>query len=214
MHDALPVSPAPAHAMPMVASAAEQRAAPRFTILIRAAKLRCGEAEFLCIVRDASETGISLRLFHPLPEGQELELELQNGDGYPLELVWQSEDRAGLKFRQPVDIARIIECPSRFAKRPVRAAFCAPVRLVSGAVEAEATLYDISQQGAKIVSPTRFAIDQRVRLCAPHLGEVHAKVRWRDGVTYGLVFEDTFQFGDMARIVAAMQGYPASRVVA
>lgn len=214
MHDALPVIPATAPALPADPSEADQRAAPRFTMLIRAAKLRCGEAEFLCVVRDASETGISVRLFHALPEGEELELELQNGDSYALELIWQLEDRAGLKFRQPVDIARIIESPTRFAKRPVRVSFCAPVRLVSGAVDADATLCDISQQGAKVVSSTRFAIDQRVRLCAPHLGEVNAKVRWRDGVTYGLVFEDTFQFGDMARIVAAMQGYPGLRFAA
>ena len=34
---------------------------------------------------------------------------------------------------------------------------------------------------------------------------INAKVRWRRGDTYGLVFEDTFQFGDMARIVAGLQ---------
>ena len=46
---------------------AEQRTAPRFTLLIRAAKLIGPEGEYLCVVRDASESGVSVRLFHPLP---------------------------------------------------------------------------------------------------------------------------------------------------
>ncbi len=187
------------------APALDQRAAPRFTMLIRAAKLRCPAGEFLCVVRDASESGVSVRLFHPLPDDDRLLLELQNGDTHELQLVWEEQDRAGLRFLAPVDISRIIECPSRFAKRPVRINLTAPATLAGGAIKAEAVIHDISQQGAKVTSDTRFAIDQRVRLSAPDLPEVNAKVRWRRGDTYGLVFEDTFQFGDLARIVAAMQ---------
>jgi hypothetical protein len=184
---------------------ADQRASPRFTMLIRAAKLRCPAGEFLCVVRDASESGVSVRLFHPLPDEDRLLLELQNGDTHELQLVWEEQDRAGLRFLAPVDIARIIECPSRFAKRPVRISLTAPATLAGGGIAAAAVIHDISQQGAKVTSDTRFAIDQRVRLSAPDLPEVNAKVRWRRGDTYGLVFEDTFQFGDLARIVAAMQ---------
>lgn len=187
------------------APALDQRAAPRFTMLIRAAKLRCPAGEFLCVVRDASESGVSVRLFHPLPDDDRLLLELQNGDTHELQLVWEKQDRAGLRFLAPVDISRIIECPSRFAKRPVRINLTAPATLAGGAIAAPAVIHDISQQGAKVTSDTRFAIDQRVRLSAPDLPEVNAKVRWRRGDTYGLVFEDTFQFGDLARIVAAMQ---------
>ena len=184
---------------------AEQRASPRFAMLIRAAKLRSRAGEFMCIVRDASDSGVSIRLFHPLPDDGELALELQNGDLHAMQLVWQEADRAGLKFLGEADIARIVECPSRFAKRPVRICLTAPARLASLTASGEVELHDISQQGAKITSAVRFAIDQRVRLSAKGLPEVNAKVRWRRGETYGLVFEDTFQFGDMARIVARLQ---------
>lgn len=199
-----PVRPTAGLGQP-IESAFDQRDAPRYTLLIRAAKLRCPAGEFLCIVRDASSTGVNIRLFHPLPENDRLLLELQNGDMHELELVWQDADRAGLKFLQPADISRIIESPSRYAKRPIRINLAAEGALASGAVSEPVTIHDISQQGAKITCAARFAIDQRVRLSTPGLPEVNAKIRWRDGTGYGLVFEDTFQFGDLARIVATIQ---------
>lgn len=201
MHSISAVLPEVSGAIPVP----DQRASPRFAMLIRAAKL-CGAAgEFMCIVRDASETGVNVRLFHPLPQGAELALELQNGDRHAMQLVWQEADRAGLAFLGEADIARILECPSRYAKRPVRINLLASAKLSSLSASAEIELHDISQQGARITSAVRFAIDQRVRLSAKGLPEVSAKIRWRKGDTYGLVFEDTFQFGDMARIVAGLQ---------
>ncbi len=183
----------------------EKRIATRFTMLIRAAKLVCPQGEFMCVIRDASETGVSLRLFHALPAEERFMLELQNGDRHEVELVWQDDDRAGMRFLECADIARIIEGPSRFAKRPVRVNVSFPVWLSSITGSAKAELLDISQQGAKVTCDTLFAIDQRVKVSGEHLPEVNAKIRWRRDSSYGLVFEDTFQFGDLARIVADIQ---------
>lgn len=183
----------------------EKRTAPRFTILIRAAKLMCPQGEFLCVIRDASETGVNLRLFHALPPEDRFMLELQNGDRHEVEVIWQEGDRAGMRFLECAEISRIIEGPSRYAKRPVRlnVNFKAELSSISGGGSVE--VHDLSQQGARITSDTRFAIDQRVKLSAPHMPEVNAKIRWRRENAYGLVFEDTFQFGDLARILADIQ---------
>ena len=185
---------------------AEKRGAPRFTLLIRTAKLITQAGEFLVVVRDASESGANVRIFHELPDcaGDKL-LELQNGDRHPLELVWQDADRAGVRFLDGADIGRIIESPSRFSKRPIRVGVDCPAQLSSLTDTAEAFLHDLSQQGAKVSTAHRFSIDQRVRLKAPGLPEIDTKVRWRRDDCHGLVFEDTFQFGDLARIVFAMQ---------
>ena len=184
---------------------AEQRRAPRVTMLIRAAKLICPQGEFLCVIRDASDTGLNLRLFHNLPPEDRFLLELQNGDQHEVEVVWMDDDRAGVRFVQIAEIARIVESPSRFSKRPIRINIEFPVELSGLGGAAKATLLDLSQQGAKIRSDARFAIDQRVTVHSPYLPEVNAKVRWRRDDSYGLVFEDTFQFGDLARIVAEIQ---------
>ncbi|MCB2066805.1 MAG: PilZ domain-containing protein [Erythrobacter sp.] len=209
MGDAVRREEEPLHASvpPVVAPVdPELRAAPRFTLLIRAAKLSTPVGEFLCVIRDASESGISARVFHPLPAFAGMAIELQNGDRYGVEKVWQEEDRAGFRFTGPVDISRIIESPSRFAKRGIRLNLSAPATVSSLGGKEEVTIVDLSQQGAKIACTCRFALDQRVTISAKGLPETRAKVRWRAEGTAGLAFEDTLQFGELARIARQLQG--------
>ncbi len=183
----------------------EQRESPRYTLLMRAAKLVSRDGEFLCVVRDASDSGVNIRLFHPLPDNEYLQLELPNCDRHQLQLVWQQDDRAGLKFTRTADITRLLDGPSRFSKRPIRINLDVQAQLRAGEATSKVRMLDISQQGAKLLCDDRFAIDQRVRLSARGLPEVNAKIRWRRENAYGLVFEDTFQFGDLAQIVAKIQ---------
>lgn len=183
----------------------DQRAAARFTILIRAAKLITPQGEFLGVIRDASESGISMRIFHELTNCLETTIELQNGDRYLANLRWQNAERAGFQFKSPADIDRIIESPSRFSKRAIRLNVIAEADLCGGLQVADCMIQDLSQQGAKISCNSRFAIDERVRLKADGMREINAKVRWRRGESYGLIFEETFQFGELARIACQLQ---------
>lgn len=185
---------------------AELRAAPRFTVLIRAAKLVSEAGEFLCVIRDVSQTGLSARIFHPLPDCGPLLIELQNGDRYEAQAVWQEADRAGFRFLRPVDVARLVQVPSRFARRAIRLNLAAPAQMLAGSEATSVIIHDISQQGAKIEVAQQFSIDQRVTLSSEGLPEIPAKVRWRREGQCGLIFEETFQFGELARIVSGLQG--------
>lgn len=196
------------------ASDAESRRAPRFTLLIRAAKLTSADCEFLCVVRDASESGVSVRLFHPLPEGIPLSLELPNGDRHALERVWEEEGKAGFRFSEPTSLERIVESPSRFAKRAVRVRIEVPCDLLAGLRWVGATIGNISQQGALIRTPERLSLIQRVKLRAEGMPEVAAKVRWRRNDEYGLSFEDTFQFAELAALAFELQRSDATKNLA
>lgn len=184
----------------------EQRVAPRFTLLIRTAKLICATGEYLCIVRDASSTGVSIRTFHPLPQGVQLTLELPNGDQHPIERVWEKEGAAGFRFPVPVDIDRLLHNKSRYPKRPVRLKLQLPALISCHGRTAGVVIHNISQQGAQIESPLYMAIDQKLRLEADNLPVIQARVRWRKGANYGLVFDDTFQFAELARLADQLQG--------
>ena len=184
---------------------ADQRSAPRFTLLIRSAKLVSDDAEYLCVVRDASESGISVRLFHPLPPAVPLTLEMPNGDQHPLERVWEEEGKAGFRFPAPVDIARIVENPSRFARRAVRVRLQAPCDLRVGSRTVPGTICNLSQQGAQICTAEKLALIQRVKILAEGMPEVAGKVRWRSDDNYGLSFEDTFQFAQLAALAFDLQ---------
>ena len=183
----------------------EERAAPRFTLLIRAAKLVAPAGEFVCVIRDVSESGISLRGFHALPCGNRLELELQTGERHRVESVWQRGNEAGFRFLDPVDIDRLVAEAGRYPKRQLRLnlAFSAELLFLGRRVAAE--VVNMSQQGARIACTELLAIDQPLRMTAPALGEVRARVRWRRDGECGVVFDDTFSLAQLAAFAARLQ---------
>jgi hypothetical protein len=185
---------------------AEMRAARRYTPLIRAAKIVAEAGEFLCVVSDISVTGVSVRLFHPLPRKGALKLEMPNGDQLTIDPVWVQDGRAGFRFAGDVNLPRVLSGHSKWPKRPIRLNLDMPATLSGLTGRFEATIRNISLQGAQIECEGRLAIDQRLRLSSKVLPEIVTKVRWRKGNLYGLVFDTTFQFADLARIVASAQG--------
>jgi hypothetical protein len=188
---------------------AEQRAAPRFTLLIRAAKLVSAQGEFVCVIRDVSETGVSVRLFHALPGCKQYALHMPAGAIYEVARVWQRDNEAGFTFDAPVVVEKLVNESGEYPKRGLRLALCFPVtiNMLSGSVEA--MVENLSQQGARLTCDRLLAIDQTVRMEMPDLSgkprEVRAKVRWRRDQQYGVVFDDTFTLGDFARLAALLQ---------
>ena len=190
---------------------ADLRAARRYTPLIRTAKITGPAGEFLCVVSDISATGVSVRLFHALPRDLALKLEMPNGDQLAIEPVWQQDGRAGFRFASPVNLTRVLAGHSQWPKRPIRLNLDMAATLSGLAGRFDATIRNISLQGAQVECPARLAIDQRLRLSSKVLPEIVTKVRWRNGTFYGLVFDDTFQFADLARAAALAQGIPVER---
>lgn len=191
---------------PASAAGSEQRAASRYTPLIRTAKICCATGEFLCVVSDVSSTGVSLRLFHPLPAETALELEMPNGERLAVEPVWQRGSRAGFRFAGEVDLNRLLQGHGKWPKRPIRLNVEMPATLAGLTGRYDVLIRNISLQGAQIECEGRLAIDQRLRLSSDHLPEIVAKVRWRDGKLYGLIFDNTFQFAELAHLAASVQG--------
>lgn len=184
----------------------EQRATPRYTLLLRQAKLLTTHGEFLCIIRDVSESGISIRTFHPLPPGRRMALELREGAPYMVEKVWERAGEVGFCFRDPVALDRLLEDDARFPRRPIRLAIELPVTVGSGAETGTGLITNLSQQGARLEADRSWARDQLLRVKAPGLPNVYAKVRWRRGMTHGLVLEETFSFRDFACCLGRLQG--------
>jgi hypothetical protein len=188
---------------------AEQRAAPRFTLLIRAAKLVSPSGEFVCVIRDISETGVSVRLFHKLPSGTPLELHMPGGKRYEMMLRWERDNEAGFAFAEAIDVERIINEASEYPKRGLRLDVCFTVRLTTLTQSCEAVVNNLSQQGARFETDALFKLDQTVRVepveNLAEFRETRAKIRWRRDHAYGVAFDDTFTLGDFARLAARLQ---------
>lgn len=184
---------------------AEERAAPRFTLLIRSAKLVAPQAQFLCVIRDVSATGISLRGFHPLPDGDSLELEMQTGDRHPIERVWNRGLEAGYRFTAPVEVGDLIAESGAYPKRPLRLDLDLPLNIQWDGRKIRANLTNLSQQGARVECDEFLALGQPLRLMSLRLPEIQARVRWRNGGCYGLAFDTTFNLRDFALLAARLQ---------
>ena len=185
----------------------DQRSARRYTSLIRAAKLITMHGEFVCVIRDVSSSGISLRGFHNLPEDKTAIIELQNGETFDMRMVRSNGMEASYSFRTPVAVERLINETWNYPKRQLRLNMTVPivVRTVLGGTSYDAVTENMSQQGACIDCDGKLAIDQPVNVVVEQLNEVRARVRWRSASQYGLVFDDTFTLRDFALMAATVQ---------
>lgn len=188
------------------APATEQRALPRFTLLIRTAKLIAPDGEFLCVVRDASMDGMKARVFRPVPENIPLTIEFANGERHPVMKIWQDGDIAGFRFLHEVAIDRLLaDAPEGLRKRSVRLRVALPATLTIGGREVAATFRDISQHGACLHCDEHLAVNARISLACSVLPPLEAYVRWRRAPLYGVIFTQTFRFDELAQLTAPLR---------
>lgn len=187
---------------------AEMRAAPRFSLMIRAAKLVGTRGEYLCVVRDVSATGTRLRLFHEAPQEAHLFLELGSGDRFAVERVWERDSHAGFRFAAPIDVEAFIEEPRSHQRKGLRLKIERPGLVHASGLAAPAMMRDISQQGARIDTGMFLAVEELLRLEVDGLPPRVAKVRWRREQSYGLIFEETFRLDELARHAHALASKP------
>ncbi|HNJ47227.1 MAG TPA: PilZ domain-containing protein [Novosphingobium sp.] len=192
----------------------ELRAAPRYALMLRAGKLIAPTGEFLCILRDASETGVKAKLFHDLPAGDGFELELGNGERYPVEAVWQREGHAGFRFADgPIDIQALVDERGNFPRRQIRLKVnpALDVLVHAGGLARAGRLVDLSLNGVAIECDPPLALRQLVRVEADGLGRLFGRVRWRRGAAHGVILQETFRLDQLAALVARLQlGAPGS----
>ena len=187
-------------------AAAEQRAAQRYALMLRAGKLVCDGQEFLCILRDASATGFKARLFHNLPKGAAYELELGNGTRYAVEPVWERDDHAGFQFcGGTVDVHALLEETNQYPRRQIRLKLQLPILVEARGITRGALLRDLSQHGALIESDIVLALRQPLLIEAEGLPPLAGRVRWRRGTAHGVVFHTGFRLDELATLAARLQ---------
>jgi len=181
-------------------SDADTRDAPRFALLLRVAKLIVDGRERICVIRDASATGLKVRLFSPLPHPAELAVEMANGDRHRVECMWNAHDHAGLRFLEPIELDHLLdEARGAGLRRHVRLRVTLDGVVHSGKQAVPLSIHDISQQGAGLTCEKWLMRNELVRIETTILPQTYAKVRWRDHPRYGVIFEQIFQLEDLAR---------------
>lgn len=183
----------------------DKRSAPRFTSLIRAAKLVSPQGEFVCVVRDVSSGGVRLRCFHEVPHGPGMALELHNREVLAIERIRQDGFEASFRFAEHIPIERLISDAQFYPRRLLRLNIAIPLTLRTLGGPVAAVTRNISQQGCRVECAMPLALAQPLTIETPHLPSIRAKVRWRQESECGLVFDDTFSLKDFAVRVARLQ---------
>lgn len=184
---------------------ADQRGFPRFTLLIRNAKIVYPSSEFFCVIRDVSASGVRIKTFHRMPDEEPVYLEVATGERYPVVPVWQGDQIAGLRFREDQDVVGIIREEGPYPKRSLRVMLDVPAKATSLGKSSPVTIENLSQFGARLACEDRLAIEQRIILSAGNLPDIEATVRWRKGTHYGVAFRRIFRIEELAVLVAGLQ---------
>jgi hypothetical protein len=152
-----------------------------------------GSIRQLCLVRKISAGGAVLHADLPVEEGQRLELELETGEQLDGIIAWKRGLEFGLRFDERIDIlpilARNLASQPGERRRMPRVEITAPALIETGSGTELVTLRDIAQGGAKVETPHRLNIDERVIVTPEGLRPIEGVVRWVEGRIAGVSFQ-------------------------
>jgi len=202
---------APAFDQPPISQSHNDRKvrSERHNLFIRAGKLVSPHGEFVCVVRDVSETGVGIRLFHAPPSGDSIELHMPDGGVYEIRQMRHEGNHVGYEFVNAIRLSDFLDENPEFPKRGLRLNLFFPVKVRSLGGLKEGVVENLSQHGARFSCEGFYAIDQSLFVECPEddvrFGEVGAKVRWRRDSEYGVVFENTLSLEEFAKLAAELQ---------
>ncbi|MEM7689804.1 MAG: PilZ domain-containing protein [Pseudomonadota bacterium] len=187
--------------------------------MLRSAKVVCQSGEYICLVRDVSDTGVLLSYLHDVPTEPRIILSLGNGQTYPIQRIWSGDTQAGYRFAGSMSLEEFLHEKTPFTLRPVRLTIAASARVIDGSEKHDARLRDMSTHGAsfdcglatKAVAATPIPTGRRVTFQAhsmrPHGGQIVWHERSEKGWRYGLQFESPLTLRQLAQGSVRMQPF-------
>jgi len=173
--------------------------------MLMVGKLRAGDRQGLCRIRNVSTGGMMIETRMPLGCGQSVSIEARAQQGVTGSIAWIRDDRAGVSFDRevPLDIMLALarNRPNRVQKTrvprgPRLQVDCrVEVQLSTGRVKA--MLKDISQGGAKLTMPLVTQRHDRLLLMVPGLPMKLGIVRWACAYV-GIAFAEPLSFDLLA----------------
>ncbi len=181
---------------------AELRGAQRFKTMMRTAKLIGLTGEFLAVIRDVSDTGLKLKLFHPVPE-ERMALELADGSHFFIEKVWERETEAGFRFSAPIDVANFLTVLGRKDEGRISLNARIPGVITVGDIRVRMTISCLSRHGADLASGVILGVGDRVAISGDALPQLRGRIGQIHASHYRVEFENIMRLDDLAQIIWA-----------
>jgi|GEM_PF-448422 len=175
----------------------------RTVTLLMLGRLRYGDIDTICRIRNVSSGGMRIDTGTPLHKGDKVAVEARSGicvEGY---IAWTSQLAAGVAFSKAVDHRALIVPPTdpsgtRVVARSPRFRASATARLDIGARALRLRLVDISLGGCRVASEKSLPREIEGFLAIPGLPPLACASRWTNGDGAGLIFPTRIQFADFA----------------
>lgn len=170
----------------------------RHLTLFRVGALIVDERRELCLIKNVSASGMMIRAYSTLAEGQRVSVELKQGQLVRGEVRWVREHNVGIAFDQRIDVVELLSA-SMDGPRPrmprVEIKCGASVRQGSNMSLIKA--HDISQGGIKLESQRVLTTGDDVVVNLPGLPPLQGTVRWSDGNLYGISFNHLLALSEL-----------------
>lgn len=175
-----------------------RRADERHLTLFRVGTIVLGERRELCLVKNISAGGTSIRAYCDLDPDTPVVIELKETQQIPGKVTWVKGSDAGITFDERVDVVELLKSSSdgprpRMPRIEVRT-ICF-VR--DGAVLNRCVVHNISQGGLSVESPNPLASGSEVTVSLPGLSPKVGIVRWSDGERYGISFTNVLALAEL-----------------
>lgn len=168
---------------------ANRRNGQRHLTLFRVGALSVEGRRELCLIKNISAGGMSIRPYCALPAGTPVVIELKSGVSVPGTVAWCEDMSAGVEFDEPVDVLDILMASDEGPKpRMPRVEIDCPATVRDGALVHRLRACDISQGGVKLVGELPDGAGNDLRVTLPGLAPQAASLRWSGDGHSGVTF--------------------------
>ncbi len=178
----------------------DRRTDERHLTLFRVGTLVLGDRRELCLVKNISAGGVSIRAYCSLEPDTVLSIELKESQPVAGQVTWVGGSDAGITFDERVDVIDLLTS-SVDGPRPrmprIEVECVCFVR--EGAIVHRASLQNISQGGVSVEAPNPLSVGGEVTVSLPGLSPQAATVRWKHGSRYGISFNSVLSLAGLVK---------------
>ncbi|MEO6113528.1 MAG: PilZ domain-containing protein [Sphingomicrobium sp.] len=170
----------------------------RHMTLYRVGSIMIDDRRELCLIKNISAGGMTIRAYCTLIEGTPLSVELKCGQPIHGKVSWLRDQTVGIAFDDPIDLIEILSA-SMDGPRPrmprIEVGGHATIR--EGANALRVQVCDISQGGMKLRCETLLPTGVDVVVSLPGLTPQPGVIRWTDHGYTGITFNRLLPLGEL-----------------
>ncbi len=186
------------HAVP---APPERRQNERHIRILRVGTLIVDGRRELCLIRDISAGGLRAHIYSKLTDGARVAIELKCREPVTGQVVWVSGSNVGVKFDTVIEVAELLAHPAvkdgGWQPRTPRVEIDRMATLREGGRTHWVHARDISQRGIRVETEHLPPANSEVVVALDGLRPLPGIVRWSDGKSAGIAFNDVVPFTDL-----------------